>query len=83
MKIQKSDIGKIYQVNEIMRDTPCQKCDSCIRMRILEMGLFEDEKIQIVDHSFGLWRINILTKNNTKLSTFALRDKEIDKICVF
>jgi Fe2+ transport system protein FeoA len=49
----------------------------------MEMGLTEDEKIEVVGPHLGLWRINILNKNNSKLSTFALRDEEIGKICVF
>ena len=82
MKIQKSDIGKIYQINEIMRGVPCKECDSCIRLRLMEMGLTEDEKIEIVDHHLGLWRINVLTKNNNKVTTLALRDEEMSRICV-
>ena len=82
MKIQKSDIGKIYEISKVMMGVPCQECDSCIRFRLMEMGLTEDEKIEIVDHHLGLWRINVLTKNNNKVTTLALRDEEISRICV-
>ena len=82
MKIQKSDIGKIYKISEIMRGVPCQECDSCIRFRLMEMGLTEDEKIEVVGLHLGLWRINILSENHDKLSTIALRDEEMNRICV-
>lgn len=82
MKIKKSDIGKIYEINDIMRGVPCQKCDSCIRLRLMELGLTEDEKIKIVDRHGGLWRINILNKNHNIVSTLALREEEMDRICV-
>jgi Fe2+ transport system protein FeoA len=82
MKIQKSDIGKIYEISEILRGVPCQECDSCLRLKFIEMGLTEDEKIEIVDLNLGLWRINILTKNHNKVSTLSIRDKEMDKVCV-
>jgi Fe2+ transport system protein FeoA len=82
MKIQKSDIGKIYEISEIMRGVPCQECDSCIRLRLMEMGLTEDEKIEVVGLHLGLWRINILSKNHNKVSTFALRDEEMNRVCI-
>ena len=82
MKIKRSDIGKIYEINDIMRGVPCQECDSCIRFRLMEMGLTEDEKIEVVGLHLGLWRINILSENHNKLSTIALRDEEMNRICV-
>jgi hypothetical protein len=48
----------------------------------MEMGLTEDEKIEVVGLHLGLWRINILSENHNKLSTIALRDEEMNRICV-
>lgn len=82
MKIKKSDIGKIYEISEIMRGVPCQECDSCVRFRLMEMGLTDNEKIEVVDRHLGLWRINILNENYDKISTLAIREEEMDRICV-
>jgi hypothetical protein len=46
------------------------------------MGLHENEKIQVVGYSLGLWRIDILNEDNTKNSSLAFRDEEVSKICV-
>jgi Fe2+ transport system protein FeoA len=59
------------------------ECDSCVRMKLMEMGLFNGEKIKLVGKSHGLWRLDILNSKNTTVSTLALREEEVDRICVF
>jgi Fe2+ transport system protein FeoA len=82
MKITRSDIGKIFHISEIIGDDFCQKCDSCLKMRLIEMGVLKNEKIQIVDYSLGLWRVDILDEDDMKYSSLAFRDEELSKICV-
>jgi Fe2+ transport system protein FeoA len=82
MRISDSDIGKIYRLKEFIGDIFCQKCDSCLKRSLIEMGLQENEKIQVVGRSLGLWRIDILNEDNTKNSSLAFRDEEVSKICV-
>ena len=83
MKIKNEFIGEVFEVNDIFRGVPCMECDSCIRMKLMEMGLFNGEKIKLVGKSHGLWRLDILNSKNTTVSTLALRDEEVDRICVF
>lgn len=77
-----SNIGKIYEVSEISKGKPCKSCNSCIRMRLMEMGLMEGEKIEIASHSHGLWKINILTEKENLLTSIALRNEELERVCV-
>lgn len=82
MKFSESEVGKVFTISEVMQGIPCEKCNSCIRMRLMEMGLVSGEKIEIVDHKFGLWSVNILSELGNKVSTIALRDEEIERVCV-
>lgn len=82
MKFTKSEIGKIYTITEVLKGIPCQNCDSCVRMRLMEMGLVSGEKLEIADHKFGLWTVNILSDAGNKVSTVALRDEELERVCI-
>lgn len=82
MKIDNSIAGQVFQVSEIFKGVPCNECNSCIRIRLMEMGFFDGEKVKIVGKTHGLWRIDILSDMGTTLSSLALRDEEIERICV-
>lgn len=82
MKIDDSIVGQVFQVSEIFKGVPCYECNSCIRIRLMEMGIFDGEKVKIVGKTHGLWRIDILSDMETTLSSLALRDEEIERICV-
>jgi Fe2+ transport system protein FeoA len=83
MKIKNEFIGKVFEVNDVLKEVPCMECGSCVRMKLMEMGLFHGEKIKLVGKSHGLWRLDILNSKNTTVSTLALREEEVDRICVF
>lgn len=82
MKFSKSEIGKTYRITDVLKGIPCQNCNSCIRMRLMEMGLVSGEKIMLADHKFGLWTVNILSDSGSKVSTIALRDEELERVCI-
>jgi Fe2+ transport system protein FeoA len=48
----------------------------------MEMGLTEGEKIRVEDKSHGLYRLSILSKKENIFTTLALREEEMDRICV-
>jgi Fe2+ transport system protein FeoA len=48
----------------------------------MEMGFIEGQKIEIGDKRLGLWLVNILSDNEDVISTVALRQEELDKICL-
>lgn len=82
MKITKEHIGRIFTVRDIPQSEPCMNCTSCLRLRIMEMGMIPGEKIELEKHYLGLWKVNILTENNNISSTIALRDEEMERIFV-
>lgn len=75
-------IGKTYEISDISTGNPCLNCNSCIRMRLMEMGLTQGEKIRVEDKSHGLYRLSILSKKGTLFTTLALREEEMNRICV-
>jgi Fe2+ transport system protein FeoA len=75
-------LGKVYEISEISLGTPCLNCNSCIRMRLMEMGLTEGEKIRVEGKSHGLYRLSILSKKENLFTTLALREEEMERICV-
>jgi Fe2+ transport system protein FeoA len=48
----------------------------------MEMGFISGQKIEIMDKRLGLWLINILSDNDSTTSTIALRQEELDRICL-
>jgi Fe2+ transport system protein FeoA len=73
---------KIYDIIDIPEPLNCQKCTPCLRLRMMEMGFIEGQKIEIGDKRLGLWLVNILSDNEDVISTVALRQEELDKICL-
>lgn len=80
MEINDSLIGGIFRIRDVPENTPCLKCNSCLRLRIMELGMYKGEKIELVTHKYGLWMVNILNESNTVVSTVAMRDDEINRI---
>lgn len=76
MKISKNIIGKVFSIKDVPVFDPCLNCNPCIRLRLMELGMFEGDKIKIVKHQIGLWIVNILGINGSTISSVALRDDE-------
>ena len=75
-----SQIKKILVVKDVPRKEPCNGCNICIRLRLLELGIIPGQKISLKDHKNGLWTLNVLGENNISFQTLALRDDEVDRI---
>lgn len=73
---------KTYSITDIPQPQNCEKCTPCLRLRMMEMGLISGQKIEINDKRLGLWLVNILSDNDDVLSTIALRQEELDRICL-
>jgi len=80
MLINDSLIGKTFKIKDVPESDPCQNCDTCLRLRIMELGMYSGEMIEISGHRFGLWIVNILNNNGTTVSTISMRDEEIKRI---
>lgn len=71
-----------YEVVDVPQPENCEKCTPCLRLRLMEMGFISGEKIEIEDKRLGLWVVNILTENEETSSRVALRQEELDRICI-
>ena len=60
----------------------CERCVPCLRIRLMEMGLITGERVEIEDKRLGLWIVNILSDNEDTSSRVALRQEELDRICL-
>ena len=82
MEIIKKFIRKVFTIKGVPISNPCLNCNPCVRLRIMELGMIEGEKIEIVTHQTGLWRINILGTNGLPVSRIALRDDEFKRLFI-
>jgi Fe2+ transport system protein FeoA len=82
MLITDQHIGKTLRISDVPQKLNCDNCKVCVRLRILELGLFEGEYIQIDSHSHGLWRLQILNGRGVSISGVALRDEEMERVFV-
>jgi Fe2+ transport system protein FeoA len=73
---------KIFNVIDVPQPEDCKKCTPCLRLRMMEMGFISGQKIEIMDKRLGLWLVNILSNNDNVASTIALRQEELDRICL-
>lgn len=48
----------------------------------MEMGLIMGEKIEFGERRLGLYTVNILSDNGDISSVVALRQEELDRICM-
>lgn len=71
-----------YEVLDVPQPENCERCTPCLRLRLMEMGFIAGEKIEIEDKRLGLWIVNILTENEEASSRVALRQEELDRICL-
>lgn len=72
----------IKEVIDVPENNPCYSCNPCLRLRLMEMGFIEGQKINIHTKKLGLWMVDILSDNDDVISTYALRQEEIDRICL-
>lgn len=80
MLIDDSLIGKTFRIKDVPPPKQCDNCDNCVRLRIMEFGMYSGELIKISEHRLGLWIVSILDNNGNTLSKVMMRDEEISKI---
>jgi Fe2+ transport system protein FeoA len=81
MRANDSLIGKVIRVTDVPQNNPCFSCTPCVRLRLMELGLIDGQKIRIDSHKLGLWIIHILgIDTDDTVYSLALRDEEIERI---
>ena len=70
----------MYIIKDVPRKLDCENCKSCMRLRMMEMGLMPGTLIEIVKHQLGLWIVNVLGEFGQVESTIALREEEAERI---
>ena len=71
-----------YEVVDVPQSENCQNCVPCLRLRLMEMGFITGERIEFGERRLGLYMVNILTENDYVSSVVALRQEELDRICL-
>jgi Fe2+ transport system protein FeoA len=71
-----------YEVVDVPQSENCEKCVPCLRLRLMEMGFITGERIEFGESRLGLYMVNILTENDHISSVIALRQEELDRICL-
>ena len=72
----------IYEIIDIPEPENCEKCIPCLRLRMMEMGFITGERIEFGERRLGLYTVNILSDNDDVSSVVALRQEELDRICM-
>lgn len=82
MRLSKGKEQTVYTVVGVTQGQPCQNCTPCMKLRLIELGLYEGENVMLVEKKLGLCVINLLTSNNNITSTLALRNEEAERVMV-
>lgn len=71
----------LVEVIDVPQNEPCQMCNPCVRMRLMEFGIMTGTKIDIEEKMKGMFIVNILSETGNIEQTFALRKEELERIC--
>lgn len=72
--------GKVYRIKDIPQNVPCENCEVCLRMRLMEMGLMPGEKIMFKKFHNDMWLLNVLSESGHEINKIALRSDEFERI---
>ena len=72
----------VYEVIDVPQPVNCENCNPCLRIRLMELGFITGQKIELGKKRLGLYSVNILTDNGDVAQTIALREEELERICL-
>jgi Fe2+ transport system protein FeoA len=72
----------VYEVLDVPQPVNCENCNPCLRIRLMELGFITGQKIELGKKRLGLYSVNILTDNGDVAQTIALREEELERICL-
>lgn len=71
-----------YEVVDVPKTIDCENCTPCLRIRLMELGFITGQKIELGKKRLGLYSVNILSDNGDIAQTIALREEELNRICL-
>jgi hypothetical protein len=80
MKKSNINFSGLYTIKDSIQNNPCYNCSSCIRFRIMEMGLMPGTKVSLNKYHSGLWTLSMLNDDGLSELTVALRDEEVERM---
>jgi Fe2+ transport system protein FeoA len=75
-------VGKTYKIIDISQADPCESCFACMKLKLMEMGFYPGQKINLLKHQFGIWVVSILSETGHGESRIALREEELKRIII-
>ena len=80
MDLKDAIAGKTYTILCVPQNNPCQNCTPCLKLKIMEMGLYPSERILMEAKKLGIWIVKILDGRGNATSTLAMREDEVEGI---
>jgi len=71
-----------YEVLDVPQNNPCEKCNPCMRMRLMEMGFVLGQVIDVQEKMRGMYIVDMLSDNGNIVQSIALRKEELGRICL-
>ena len=76
------EIGKIYKIVDVPQNEPCENCQPCVRLRMMELGFICGEYIKPKKKQLGVWIVAVLTNQGEECQYIALRNEELNRIVI-
>lgn len=70
----------VYRIKDVPQNIPCENCNVCLRMRLMEMGLTPGEKVRFQKYSKDMWLMTVLSEKEFETTKIALRSDEFERI---
>ncbi len=71
-----------YKVLDVPQNIPCNQCNPCMRMKLMELGFIEGQEIEVEEKMRGMFIVNMLSVDGYVEQTIALRKEELGRICL-
>lgn len=71
-----------YQVLDVPQKNPCEKCNPCMRMRLMELGFVYGQEVDIKEKMSGMYIVDMISEDGYVEQTIALRKEELGRICL-
>jgi Fe2+ transport system protein FeoA len=71
-----------YNITSVTENVPCENCNPCLRLRLMDMGFIPGQKIGVEKTKLGLWLVHLKSNEGNHEQTFALREEEFDRLCL-